>query len=121
MKTLKFNSQSAALIAHKEITGCNFYEGFAEQKTDSKEWFVCQESGDIFYIYQTPKDNFCQGEKIFHKLTIHSALSNSGFNQVSIWDGGDSADIHIIEWNWGSTKANRKVFADEKIIVTTLI
>jgi hypothetical protein len=120
MFTTKYATQSEALAAHKAITGSEFYEGFHPQTTDSNEWFVCQESGDVYYIWQTEKDNFCQGERIFHKLTIHTSLSNSGFNQVSLFEDDRGAHIHIIERNWSGERANRKVFAKENILVTGL-
>ena len=111
---------NAALELHHQITGEHFYEGYENVQSkdesfhargDHSTYSVCNETGDIFYIYTCP-----DSMKILHKLSIHSCISNSGFNEAMVYPDC----ISIVERNWGNVPANRKIFARDATTVTSL-
>jgi len=111
-----------ALELQKEITGGNFFDGFQWKPMKGDEertHYVEETTGDIYYVYEY--QNGKQTERLFHKQTLHSTLSDAGFNSVSIMDlGNGTALISITAEGWANTPSNRKIIAKHGMIITTL-
>ncbi len=136
---IKAATYEKALRVHKEITGRNFYESYEncyepwnftpERLHNDMGFFVAKDTGDIYYVYKncSTHGRYGTGELILHKLTIHTAIGNGGFNAVFIseeieYEGKTlfENEITIIKKNWERSAANRAIFAKKGMIVTTL-
>lgn len=127
-----------ALSKSAEISGRDFYSGYEncyephrftpEYLNNDRGFFVCQETGDVYYIYKNvSKDGrYGAGEEILNKLELHTALSAGGFNSVVIMnhiEGFEAVfknEIIIVQRDWDRCQQNRKHFAEIGQIVTTL-
>jgi hypothetical protein len=126
-----------ALAISAEVTGKEFYAGYenhyepqrftSEALNNDKGFWVSKETGDVYYIYKnvTKDGRYGAGEQLFHKLSIHTALSSGSFSAVFIMEEIEdstmfSDEITIIPKDWDRCIENRKHFAEMNMIVTTL-
>ena len=128
-----------ALAKSAEISGVEFYKDYEncyephrftpEALNNDRGFFVCQDTGSIYYIYKnvTKDGRYGAGEELFHKLTIHTSISAGPFSAVFIMSAIDGYSdklfknqIHIIPKDWDRCMENRKHFAKMGQIVTTL-
>jgi len=127
-----------ALAKSAEIAGMEFYQGYEncyephrftpEALNNDRGFFVCQDTGSIYYIYKnvTKDGRYGAGEEIFHKLTIHTSIGAGPFSAVVIMnriEGFEEVfknEITIIPRDWDRCQQNRKHFAEIGQIVTTL-
>ena len=127
-----------ALALSAEITGRDFYAGYEnhyepqrftpEALNNDKGFWVSKETGDVYYIYKNVTKGYHKGagEQIFHKLEIHTALSGGSFSAVFIMEEIEGStmfanEITIIPKDWDRCMANRKHFAEMKMLVPTLL
>jgi hypothetical protein len=128
-----------ALAKSAEIAGMEFYQGFEncyepdrftpEALNNDRGFFVCQDTGDIYYVYKnvTKDGRYGAGEEILHKLSIHTSIGSGPFSAVFIYEelelDGKTLfwnQIDIIYKDWDRCQENRKHFANMGQIVTTL-
>jgi len=128
-----------ALAKSAEIAGMEFYQGYEncyephrftpEALNNDRGFFVCQDTGSIYYIYKnvTKDGRNGAGEELFHKLTIHTSIGAGPFSAVFIYEEMEfdgktlfKNTIDIIPKDWDRCMENRKHFAKMGQIVTTL-
>lgn len=85
-----------ALDKSAEIAGMGFYQGYEhcyephrftpEALNNDRGFFVCQDTGPIYYIYKnvTKNGRYGAGEELFHKLELHTAIGAGPFSAVVI-------------------------------------